>query len=150
MKGMSANALSEALMQTEERLEYSLGVAVVYDAAPAGKKYSLDYRARGAAAYASLRAALSHQLCDPRTKSLRPWVALVADGDARDLAVALLTIAAANLSISASVAVPLSALIAKRGLRDICSETPPATGAPPRKPEAVAAKPKAKRPAKKR
>jgi hypothetical protein len=121
---MRANALTAALASQEDRLEFELGVAAVYERAPSGVRYSTDYRARGATAYTRLRRALAPQLCDPKTGALRPWVALVADGDVRELAVAILALGAGTLGLSAAIAVPVAALIAKRGLKGICSDLP--------------------------
>jgi hypothetical protein len=121
---MQANELATALTSSEETLETSLGIAVVYDRDRSGRKFSMDYRARGATAYAKFRAALAPHLCDPKTKELRPWIAAVADGDVRDVAVATLALCASNLGLSAAIAIPLAALVAKRGLKDICAELP--------------------------
>lgn len=123
---MKAGELAAALALSEETLETGLGIAVVYDRNRSGRKFSMDYRARGASAYAKFRAALAPKLCDEKTKELRPWVATIADGEVRDLAVAVLALGASSLGLSAAIAVPLAALVAKRGLKGICAELPEA------------------------
>jgi hypothetical protein len=122
---MDLRELEQHLSEPEERVEFALGVADFYMGKKERAFASLDYRARGAAVYSRLRSVLAHQLCDPETRALRPWVALAAEGDARDLALVLLTIASTSAGFAASVSVPLAALMARRGLKDICQELRP-------------------------
>jgi hypothetical protein len=70
--------------------------------------------------YERLRGQLAELMCDRRTGGLKPWARELADGDLRDLAVAILAIACSQLNVVVSVAVPFAALVAKRGLRGIC------------------------------
>ncbi len=138
---MDLRELKRHLSEPEDRVAFALGVADFY-LGSSGKQFaSTDYRSRGEQVYARLRSVLAHQLCDPATRKLRPWVALAAEGDARDLALVLLTVASTSAGFAASVALPLAALMARRGLTDICRELRPAYSITP---------PKARRAAKKK
>ena len=138
---MDRRELEQLLSEPEDRVEYALGVADFYLGSKSSGRASLDYRARGADVYHRLRSVLAHQLCDSETRALRPWVALAAEGDARDLALVLLTIASTTAGFSASVALPLAALMARRGLKNICAEL---------RVQAGVTAPRSRRPAKKR
>lgn len=127
---MDRRELEYALTAPEDRIEFLLGAADFYETPRGGKKYSIDYRARGAEVFKRLRASLAAQLCDSATGELRPWVALAAEGDARELAVVLITIASTSAGLGAAVAVPFAALLARRGLRGICSEGAVSAGKP--------------------
>lgn len=124
---MDLRELEQHLAEPEDRVEFALGVADVYVGNQGRTFASLDYRARGAAVYSRLRSVLAYQLCDPATRRLRPLIALAADGDARDLSLVLLTIASTSAGFAASVALPLAALMARRGIKDICEELGPPT-----------------------
>jgi hypothetical protein len=72
-----------------------------------------------------LKLEIASAICDGRTGQLKEWARELVEGDARDLAVAILTIACSQLSIVLNVAVPFAALLAKRGLKGICKALRP-------------------------
>src|SRR5262245_24260589 len=70
--------------------------------------------------YERLKSEITSLLCDRRSGKPKEWAQELVDGDVRDLAVAVLTLACAQLHIALSIAVPFAALVAKRGLKRFC------------------------------
>ncbi|MFZ2163044.1 MAG: hypothetical protein WAW02_12570 [Sideroxyarcus sp.] len=109
--------------QNHSKIIFDLGVSYQYHHAPKGVAYSADYPNLGLRMWKSISYELYKRLC----KNGRPqeWLSGIAEGDTRELAVALLTILVADIEVTLSVAVPAAALIIKDRLHKFCAATPP-------------------------
>ena len=124
---MTTNALKEI-----ERLQkfpdgavvFEVGKALQYFDAPPGVRYSAPYIEMGTELWATACYELQSFLCDKSERAPKDWVDEIVAGDIREVSVATLTILVASLSVPLSIAVPLTALIVKKGLRKFCSLKP--------------------------
>ncbi|HVZ58363.1 MAG TPA: hypothetical protein VG935_01260 [Patescibacteria group bacterium] len=64
-------------------------------------------------------------LCDPERNSPKEWVKEAMEGDIREIAVYILTIALSTFNLGLGIAIPLTALFAKRKIKDFCHVKPP-------------------------
>ena len=102
-------------------LEFDLGVGIVYENAPQGRHYKLDYGDLGKRAWIALRQELYAKLCDRRKKRPRAWLGEVLEGDVRNLALGVVSAVVSTYDVSLGVGVPAAALILKRGLNKYCA-----------------------------
>lgn len=98
-----------------------IGVALQYFDAPPNVRYSAPYVEMGTELWATACYELQKLLCDRSDRTPKEWVDEVVSGDIREISVAVLTALVTSLSIPLSIAVPVTALVIKKGLRRFCS-----------------------------
>jgi hypothetical protein len=103
---------------------FEIGVALQYLDAPPGVRYSAPYVEQGTELWATACYELQSLLCDKSERAPKEWVDEIVDGNIREVSVATLTILVASMSVPLSIAVPITALIVKKGLRNFCSLKP--------------------------
>lgn len=104
--------------------ELRLGIALVYEYAPKGIKYSAAYAKLGKALWRALRYELYEMLCDPRQRKPKEWLNDLVTGDIRHLLMGITTAITSKYDVSLGIAVPCTALVAKIGVLKYCGTKP--------------------------
>jgi hypothetical protein len=121
----SIEEITELLEEEDTRdIIFAIGVALQYEYAPAGRKYSAPYQKMGKELWLAVQYDLHRIICDPKSNELRFFIDELVSGDIRDLATAVLTVIISQLSIPLAIATPIVAMILKLGLRKFCRLRP--------------------------
>ena len=116
------------LKRSEGEALFSLDVAYQYHGSPPGVYYSAPYPEMGESLWQAIRSDLRTALCVGRKP--KPWVEDLISNDVRDLIIGVMTAMASTLSVPLAIAVPATAIVVKRGIATLCSES--AGSRPPR------------------
>lgn len=96
----------------------ALGMAYQAYGGPPGIRYKGKYHSVGVSIWRKVRWQVYHTLC--KDGAPRFWAKESVGGDIRELAVNIAVLLSAKLDVSLGIAVPLAALVAKRGLHSFC------------------------------
>lgn len=110
---------------TEDGAILHLGIGLHYAYAPPGAAYKLPYLKMGKELWQAIQYELRGLFCDRTRKKPKPWVEELIAGDARTLAVAVMTVLVSSYDMALSIAVPATALIIKRQLSKLCTTPVP-------------------------
>ncbi len=113
----------ESLNTTSERgLIFDLGVALQYEYAPPGIRFSAAYPQIGRQLWNAIRKELYNVICDETTQSPKEWINDLITGDIRNLATGIVSAITAKYDVTIAIAVPVAALIIKTGILNYCTE----------------------------
>lgn len=107
------------------KLEFALGVGVIYEGAPPNVRYSADYQGIGKRAWEALQYELYVAICAGDTGEPQLWVKELLEGEVRNLALGIVSAIASTYDVTLGIAVPAAALVLKRGVGKYCSSGPP-------------------------
>lgn len=110
----------ESINKSEEDLFYSLGVGYIYKDAPKGVSFSANYRACGISYWYEIQKVVYKLCCDDSTKRPKSWLNELLSGDARNLALGMVTMVKTELGVPLSIAIPAAALMLKPGINKFC------------------------------
>lgn len=106
---------------TEAYWELELGVGYIYHNVPEGTRYSLPYPEYGKSFWSKIESNIHGILCEngkPKSN-----IEEIISGDIRSLAEAILSIVVATYEITLAIAIPITALVIKKGIVNFCSES---------------------------
>jgi len=105
----------------EEYFIFELGVQYVYHNAPKGIRYSAPYREYGKAFWDKIETNIQSVLCkDGKPKAN---IEELISGDIRSLTEAILSIVVATYEVTLAIAIPITALVMKKGISRFCAKT---------------------------
>lgn len=99
---------------------YHLGISISEEDLSTDNLFSFDFYNSGREYWDKLKDKLMTILCDRDNKVPHSTMDEVLNGDIRNLAVYLVTVLVTDLGIVINVAIPLAALILKKGLKEFC------------------------------
>ena len=101
---------------------FKLGVGYVYEFTPDGIQFRMPYEKIGPGFWAEIEATIHHFICC--NGSPRPWVEELISGEIRNTIVGFVSAITAKFDIGMGIAVPIAALILKRGIANYCVYQP--------------------------
>lgn len=105
---------------TEGYWKLELGVGYVYYNEPDNIKFSKPYPEIGESFWYKIESSIRGIICkDGKPKS---QIEEVINGDIRSLAEAILSIVVATYEVTLAIAIPITALVLKKGILNFCSE----------------------------
>jgi hypothetical protein len=110
--------------QDDREIIREVGVKLQYTYAPKNTHFMASYSRMGRELWGAVQYDLYNIICDPDKKEPNKFIEELISGDIRDLGLYLFTILVSQLSIPASIAIPLSALALKAVLRKYCDKKP--------------------------
>ncbi len=113
-----ANILNDKL--PEEYWVFQLGVGYVYHNVPDGINFSKPYPELGKSFWNKIETNIHSLICE-NGKPKSNIEALIS-GDIRSLAEAILSIVVATYEITLTIAIPITALVLKKGIHKFCSK----------------------------
>ena len=97
---------------------FELGVGYVYETAPPGVRYSAPYVEYGKKLWELVESELHKLICEK--DSPKDWLNELMDGDIRNLIIGIVSAITAKYEIGLGIAVPIAALVIKKGIKDFC------------------------------
>ena len=110
--------------ESEASILFSLGVGVQYEYAPSHINFSIDYDELGKDFWDVLQSELYALICDDKEKVAKDWAEEVISGEIRGFIVAVLTLFMATYNVSLGIAIPVVALLVKKGVKNFCKNKP--------------------------
>jgi hypothetical protein len=112
----------ERLSKTSQlELEFELGVALQYEYAPSGIRFSAPYSQMGKRLWNAFQKELFCIICDENNLTPKEWVNDLIVGDIRNLATGIVSAITAKFDVTLGIAVPIAALIIKTGILNYCN-----------------------------
>ena len=105
-----------------EHWEFELGVALQYEYASKGVRYSAPYPEMGKELWTALKFEFYEVLCNAETKEPSAYMTELISGDIRNIIIGITSAITAKYDVTLGIAIPAAALIFKTGIGKYCSE----------------------------